>query len=107
MNLNQTMLPQRPPRLIRLEAEQPLSYVLAADICTLGRSPICHVPLPQAIVSRLHARIERSGAHYLLSDIGSANGTFVNGRPLCAPHRLIDGDLIGLGSAIPVFRFEA
>jgi pSer/pThr/pTyr-binding forkhead associated (FHA) protein len=100
------MLPQRPPRLIRLEAAQPLSYVLGSEICTIGRSPICHVLLPQAIVSRLHARIERSGAHYLLSDIGSANGTFVNGRPLHAPHRLMDGDLIGVGSAIPVLQFE-
>jgi pSer/pThr/pTyr-binding forkhead associated (FHA) protein len=101
------MLAQSSARLIWLEAEQPLSYALMTDICTIGRSPICHVLIQQATVSRLHARIERSNGHYLLSDVGSANGTFVNGRHLRAPHLLVDGDMIGLGSAIPVLRFEA
>jgi pSer/pThr/pTyr-binding forkhead associated (FHA) protein len=100
------MLSQQSARLIQLESEQPCSYMLATDICTIGRSPICHVLIRHAVVSRLHARIERSGAHYLLSDVGSANGTFVNGRPLAAPHLLVDGDMIGLGSAIPILRFE-
>ena len=101
------MLSQRSACLIRLESEQPLRYVLTTDSCTIGRSPICQVLIQHATVSRLHARIERRCAHFLLSDVGSANGTFVNGRPLCAPHLLIDGDMIGLGSAIPILRFES
>jgi len=101
------MFCQQFARLIQLDAARPCSYVLAMDICMLGRSPLCQVLMPHAVVSRLHARIERCGNHYVLCDVGSANGTFVNGRQLCAAHRLIDGDLIGLGSAIPILRFEA
>ena len=102
-----TCLPRVAAHLIQIESRQPLSYTLTADICTIGRSPLCQVLIPQAIVSRLHARIERNGSQYYLADVGSANGTFVNGRPIHQPHLLVDGDLIGLGSATPMLRFEA
>jgi DNA-binding response OmpR family regulator len=58
----------------------------------------CDVVIAQSLVSRLHARIERSGARLLLHDLQSANGTFVNGRRLYEPHALANYDLIGLGS---------
>jgi pSer/pThr/pTyr-binding forkhead associated (FHA) protein len=99
--------PYPPARLIRLEAGQPASYLLEANLCTIGRSPLCQLLIAHPIVSRLHAKIERQGAHYLLSDVGSVNGTFLNGRRLGKPHLLLDGDLIGLGSAVPILRFEA
>ena len=99
--------PNQPARLIRLEAGQPASYLIDGDIFTIGRSLLCQLRVPHPIVSRLHAKVERNGTQYLLSDIGSANGTFLNGRRLCKPHLLLDGDLIGLGSAAPILRFEA
>ena len=99
--------PIRPARLIRLEAGQPQSYLLEVEICTIGRSPLCQLLVPHPIVSRLHAKVERNGTQYLLSDTGSANGTFLNGRRLGGPHLLLDGDLIGLGSVAPILRFEA
>jgi pSer/pThr/pTyr-binding forkhead associated (FHA) protein len=81
-------------------------YALETDLCTIGRSPLCCLRIAHPVVSRLHARIERQGAVYLLSDMGSANGTYLNGRRLDKAHRLLDGDLIGLGSAVPLLRFE-
>lgn len=99
--------PMRPARLIRLGAGQPAGYLIEAAICTIGRSSLCQIVIPHPIVSRLHAKVERNGAQYLLSDIGSANGTFLNGRRLVQPHLLLDGDVIGLGSAAPILRFEA
>lgn len=93
-------------RLIRLETEPLALYLLEADVCMIGRSPLCQVLVEQPIVSRLHARVERCGPRYLIADAGSANGTFVNGRPLRQPHLLADGDLIGLGRAAPTLRFE-
>lgn len=98
---------KEPARLIRLEAEEPHSYPIEVEIYTIGRSPLCQLQIAHPIVSRLHAKVERKGAHYLISDIGSANGTYLNGQRLSAPRLLMDGDLIGLGSAAPILRFEA
>lgn len=56
---------------------------------------ICH---PQ--VSRRHARITRQGEALMIEDLGSSNGTFVNGVRLTGPHPLASGDVIGLGSAV-------
>ncbi len=83
----------------------PAESVLEADVYTLGRSPLCQIVVPRSIISRLHAKIEREGPRYLLVDAGSANGTFVNGQRLHAPHVLGDRDLIGLGAATALLRF--
>jgi len=57
-------------------------------------------------VSRLHAQITRSGSEYILTDLASANGTFVNGMPLSPhiPRVLRSGDRIAIGKAHLVFR---
>jgi hypothetical protein len=49
------------------------------DAALVGRDPGCDVVLADGSVSRRHARIERRGAVWYLVDLGSANGTFVNG----------------------------
>src|SRR6476646_91462 len=55
--------------------------------------------------SRRHAEIRRDGAEYLLSDLGSSNGTLVTGQRLTAPHRLRHGDTFESGD--DAFRFDA
>jgi DNA-binding response OmpR family regulator len=102
-----TILPTpQPAHLLALHEDvQPTQHILEADVYTLGRSPLCQIVVPRATVSRLHARIEREGLRYLLSDAGSANGTFVNGQRLHAPHALSDRDLIGLGAATALLHF--
>jgi DNA-binding response OmpR family regulator len=97
---------QLPARLLAMSADvQPGESVLEADAYTLGRSPLCQIMVPRSIVSRLHAKIERDGPRYQLVDAGSANGTFVNGKRVQAPHLLSDRDLIGLGAASAILRF--
>lgn len=92
--------------LVALEDDvQPATRWLAAALCLLGRSPLCQVFVPRQIVSRHHAQIEPAGARFLLRDLDSANGTYVNGRRLVEPHLLVDGDQIGLGSAVGILRF--
>lgn len=97
-------------KLLTLQPDiQPSEFILNADVCTLGRSATCHIVIARQAVSRLHARIERDEAmRYILHDLQSANGTFVNGRPqpLRGPYRLCDQDTIGLASPDPLFRFE-
>src|SRR4051795_1490271 len=48
-------------------------------------------------ISRQHARVMRSGEGYVIEDLGSMNGTFVNGNRLQAPHQLAQGDQIEVG----------
>ncbi|MGD2178014.1 MAG: FHA domain-containing protein [Anaerolineae bacterium] len=75
-----------------LEGER---WVLDQDEITIGRSLDCDVVLPKRQVSRHHARIERCDGGYLLRDLGSKNGTFVNGQQVRGePYRLKDGDEI-------------
>lgn len=84
---------------------EPAKFYLMNDISTLGRSAQCNVVVQSKAVSRLHAKVERDGPRYLLSDIHSANGTFVNGRRLRGPHVLQDEDQIGLSQPTPLLLF--
>lgn len=68
---------------------------------TLGRAPDCEVVLPERQISRYHARLEFDGEGYVLRDLGSKNGTYVNGEPVRGqPYHLRDGDEISLSLAI-------
>lgn len=62
----------------------------------LGRDRACAVPLPAEDVSRRHARVVPDQGGHVLVDLGSTNGTLVNGHPV-ARHRLAPGDRIQLG----------
>src|SRR5919204_4374419 len=57
-------------------------------------------------LSRQHARVTRAGEGYVVEDLGSMNGTFVNGNRLAGPHELADGDQIELGGTRLVTQLE-
>src|SRR2546430_11732123 len=57
-------------------------------------------------VSSRHAGIVRHGASFVLRDLGSTNGTFVNGARISADVVLADGDVIGLGRNGPAGQFH-
>jgi len=63
----------------------------------VGRAPGSDLRLEDRNVSRRHCRIFRSGGSLLVEDLGSANGTRVNGQPLAGRHRLREGDVVGVG----------
>jgi pSer/pThr/pTyr-binding forkhead associated (FHA) protein len=94
-------------RVEALTPEQiPVATVqLANDVSTIGRSSNCDIIVQHPLVSRLHARIERSGPRYILADAGSANGTYINGRRLIQPQVLLHDDVIALGNTQPALRF--
>jgi diguanylate cyclase (GGDEF)-like protein len=73
-------------------------YSIEADETVIGRSTEVGITLPDDSLSRQHARIRREGAQYLIEDLGSTNGTFVDGERLEKPHALEDGSRIHLGS---------
>ena len=79
---------------------------LTGDVVRLGRGPEADVRLPDTGVSRLHAEIRLDGAAATIVDLGSTNGTTLNGRPV-STSRLDDGDRIGVGTTVLVFSREA
>jgi pSer/pThr/pTyr-binding forkhead associated (FHA) protein len=48
-------------------------------------------------LSKRHCKIERQGAGFLLSDLHSTNGTYLNGAKVASPVELTDGDIIAVG----------
>ena len=73
----------------------------------IGRSQRAELSFEDDGVSRTHARIRREGSDYVVEDLGSRNGTFVNGGRVRTPTRVVDGDKIQLGrSTILKFTFH-
>ena len=74
----------------------------------LGRSREATLFIDDESVSRRHARITISGGSVMVEDLGSKNGTTLNGERLTGPRRVDDGATIGIGSVALMFRaFEA
>jgi pSer/pThr/pTyr-binding forkhead associated (FHA) protein len=70
----------------------------------VGRDPDAAIQIDARGVSRHHARILVSGDAATVEDLGSKNGTYVNGRRITVPARLSEGDEIGLGAVCLTFR---
>jgi len=68
-----------------------------AERATIGRDPDCEVRLSEGAVSRRHAELRWSYAGYVLRDLGSSNGTFVNGVEIEDEAPVEDGGLIEVG----------
>jgi pSer/pThr/pTyr-binding forkhead associated (FHA) protein len=73
-----------------------LDIPLDRERTRIGRRPGTDLCLPYAAVSGEHAVIVASASGKTIEDLGSTNGTLVNGRPI-ARHRLADGDRIDIG----------
>ena len=69
----------------------------------IGRGRECELPLFSDSASRRHAEVYADGDDFLVRDLGSKNGTFVNGEPVERPHRLRPGDRIGVGANVITF----
>lgn len=80
-------------------------YPLLDAECTIGRSNDNALAVPDGSVSSKHARILRTDDGFVIEDLQSRNGTFVNGeRVTDGPRKLSDGDLIRLGKVILTFN---
>lgn len=96
------------PILILTEGpERGKRWELRQEVITIGRHESCDIPLFDRRVSRFHARITRQGKDFVLEDLGSKNGTFVNGILLSAPHTLRDGDEIAIAFAFKFLFVDA
>ena len=80
-----------------------VSFALTKSSVTIGRLPECDVVVDDAGASRQHARIERTESGFVLIDLGSTNGTMLNGEPI-QEHVLEHGDRITIGETDLEFR---
>lgn len=77
-----------------------VTFPLEGDQLTIGRDASNGVAINDAEVSRKHSRLSFQGGKYVIEDLGSTNGTFVNGQRLSGPAVLKPGDVISLGEQI-------
>lgn len=71
-------------------------YLLDRDVTTIGRHPEAHVLLDDVTVSRQHTEVRRTADGFLAADMGSLNGTYVNGE-LTEERTLRSGDELQVG----------
>ncbi|HLF73281.1 MAG TPA: FHA domain-containing protein [Anaerolineales bacterium] len=76
------------------------TYTLEGDQLMIGRDSTNDIVINDAEVSRRHARLIFQGGKYVLEDLGSTNGTFVNGQRLAGPRVLKPGEVVSFGEQI-------
>lgn len=83
-------------------------YPLLAEEFIIGRIKACNITIADdSNVSRKHARIYKSGVVFLVEDLGSSNGTYLNGVELLGPTELRVGDEVEIGDQLFRFKREA
>jgi len=79
------------------------AHVLVKGSVTVGREPGLDLCLQSEGVSRRHCRVWRRGAAHVVEDLGSRNGTLVNGERIESPRQLAPGDRLALGRCVVKF----
>ncbi|MBT8224949.1 MAG: DUF3662 and FHA domain-containing protein [Dactylosporangium sp.] len=94
-----------PGRNIRLVGNDGRNYPLPIGSMVIGRGDQANLRLPDVGISRRHARLDHDGNQVVLTDLGSTNGTLVNGQRVSAV-ALNPGDMIQLGTTTLTFRID-
>ncbi len=79
------------------------TFAIGEEI-TIGRAATCSILIPDdSFVSQLHARVFRDAGSTMIEDLGSTNGTYLNGKRLTTAEQVSKGDRVQIGSTV----FEA
>jgi hypothetical protein len=78
-------------------------YIIRKPLTAVGRHETCDLVVDDSLVSRRHCQIVWDGVYCTVEDLGSTNGTFVNGQQLSAVYSLHPGDTVQVADTI--FRF--
>jgi pSer/pThr/pTyr-binding forkhead associated (FHA) protein len=84
--------------IVTEEGRQSLSMVFDKDQIDIGRDNSCDIVLPASNVSSRHARMFMRDNKVIIRDLGSTNGTTVNGRRLERPQLLQPRDVVRIGN---------
>ncbi len=92
--------------LVVLSGKQQGKVIQVEKDGVLGREPTVDYPIDDPTVSRRHAEVLRAADGWRIRDLGSANGTELNGARLIGDRLLREGDVVGLGRATLVFNAQ-
>ena len=82
--------------ILSLRGRELDKFLVGQGKVVIGRSPECDIKIDNPAISRKHTSIEYDGEGYVVADLGSSNGTYVNGEALKAATKLKPGDVIGI-----------
>lgn len=82
-------------------------WTIQSDLTVIGRGSECDLLLPERQVSRQHVRIKHINDQWVLEDLDSKNGTWINGQQLKGERTLHDGDEIQIALAVKIVFVES
>ena len=80
--------------------------MIAPGGATIGRSRQCDITLDDPNISREHAEVRPSNGAWFVRDLGSTNGTALNGRRVNGSEQVNPGDTIEIGTSVITFEVE-
>jgi len=86
-------------RIVEPSARRGETFTLLDEV-TVGRGGGCGIVLDDSFVSQVHARVFRRDGDVYVEDLGSRNGTLLNGHPVAAAERLRRGDRVQFGKTV-------
>ena len=92
------------PKVGSLTSSTGKMFPLVDDVYQIGRDAKNEIVIDDGTVSTVHARIARTAQGFVIEDVQSRNGTFVNSEKVEAPRLLADGDTLRLGKVIFTFN---
>lgn len=100
-------LPENPILIISSGGNAGQRCAIKTQTFLIGRDPSCELSLNEREISRHHAKITQEGERFILHDLESKNGTWVNGEQLQGQRDLEDGDEIVLGKVVRITFTES
>jgi pSer/pThr/pTyr-binding forkhead associated (FHA) protein len=85
------------------DSRRPATYRLAGAL-EIGRADACAIRLEDTYASQHHARLSSRDGGWILEDLGSTNGTYVNDRRVQAPVEVHAGDVVRIGKTVLELR---
>jgi hypothetical protein len=98
---------ERPVLIINQGDKAGQRWTVQSDLVVLGRGNECDLLLPEPQVSRQHIKIKYIAGQYVLEDLDSKNGTWVNGQQVKGERVLRDGDEINVALAVTIVFVES
>ena len=93
-----------PKLIVSIDGVVVKEYQLIKDRSTIGRRPYNDVVIDNLAVSGEHAVVQMVDGRAVLEDLGSTNGTYVNGKLVTEPTKVTVGDVVRIGKTL--MRFE-